>query len=316
VRLSTDALLARASSDDLPVSLYVDGPSEPLKAAVLAEIRHAWAAACPESPRAHVHRAADGAVDEVLAAWQGGSLFAPRDLVIVLDVEDLGRSEKKIAALAEGLSRPAGASCLLLVESAADTTRKSLDALRAACAARWTAEVPARAELAAWAARRLAHERITAEAGVVPSLLDSCESEPLAFFNELEKLVVLAGSDGRLTEAEARERLRPVVEGELARYLAAVAQGNAGAAARGLGRLLAAGESEGTVLFALGNLVSGALGGWSRHRELSAALGRRRPRHRLPAALDAVYRAEMAWKSGRLDAVAALEQATREVAAG
>jgi len=99
-------------------------------------------------------------------------------------------------------------------------------------------------------------------------------------------------------------------------YLEAVVAGQPGRAAQCLGRLLAAGESEGTVMWTLGNVVSGALsGGWSTHRDLSSRLsGRCRP-ERLARSLDAVYRAEAAWKGGRVDAVLALELATREVAA-
>ena len=70
------------------------------------------------------------------------------------------------------------------------------------------------------------------------------------------------------------------------------------------------------MLFALANLVGGALGGWARHRELSATLARRRPARELARAMDAVYRAEAAWTGGRADVVAVLEQATRAVCGG
>jgi DNA polymerase III delta subunit len=310
----TAELLERFARDEFPVSLYADGPSEPLKAALLAELRRGWARACPESPRAHVFRAAESGPEEILAAFQGGSLFSPRDLIIVLDVEDLGRSEKKIVALAEGIGRPAGASTLVLVESESDTARKSLEPLRAAVRERWTATHPGRRELQAWGARRFAREGITTEAGVVEAAVDACEGDALAFFNELEKLCVMAGTGGNVTKAQVAALLRPVVGADLPEYLGAVALGQPALAARSLGRLLAAGAGEGTVLFALSNLVGGALGGWARNRELSEALRRRRPPASLAAALDAVYRAEAAWKSGRADVVAVLEQATRAVA--
>ena len=100
--VGTAELIERVAGGTFPASLYIEGPSEPLKAAVLAELRRAWALACTESPRARVFRAAEASIEELLAAWQGGSLFSPRDLIVVLDVEDLGRSEKKIAALAAG----------------------------------------------------------------------------------------------------------------------------------------------------------------------------------------------------------------------
>jgi hypothetical protein len=67
------------------------------------------------------------------------------------------------------------------------------------------------------------------------------------------------------------------------------------------------------VLFALTNLVGGALGGWARQRELSSALGRRLGPGGLARCMDALYRAEAAWKGGRADVVAVLEQATRVV---
>jgi hypothetical protein len=100
----------------------------------------------------------------------------------------------------------------------------------------------------------------------------------------------------------------------LPQYLAAVGEGNEALASRRLGRLLAAGENEGSILWALSNLVGGALGGWTKFREPAGALGRRLGRARLLHAMDAMYRAEAAWKGGRADAVAVLEQATRVLA--
>ncbi|HEY6866784.1 MAG TPA: hypothetical protein VI792_05985, partial [Candidatus Eisenbacteria bacterium] len=313
-------LIERIARGDFPASLYLDGPSEPLKAALLAELRAAWAASGADAPPPRVLRAAESGVEEVLAAYHGGSLFDPRDLVIVLDIEDLGRSEKKIAALAEGIARPSGASSLVLVESAADSARKSLEPLRAAAAMRWTALPPGRGDLVAWGARRLERAGIAAEPGLVEALADASEGDPLAFFSELGKLETLAaaprgGGAPRLGRADLALLLRPAVGADLPGYLAAVALGDPGRATRSLGRLLATGVSEGTVLFALANLVGGALGGWARHRELSAALRERRSPRDLAAALDAVYRGEAAWKSGRADAVAVLEHATRVLAA-
>jgi len=297
----------------------VEGPSEPLKAALLGELRTAWALGCPGSPAAHVLRAAEAGIEEILAAYQGGSLFSPRDLTIVLEVEALGRSEKNIGALAAGIARPSGGSCLVLLESATETARKSLDPLRQACEVRWTALPPGRRDLIAWGERRLGRAGLTFEPGLLESLADASEGDALVFFSELGKLETLAPAPGEagprtVGRAELAMLLRPVVGADLPDYLAAVAMGDAGRAARSLGRLLATGVSEGTALFALSNLVGGALGGWARHRELSETLRRRRPPHELAAALDAIYRGEAAWKSGRADVIAVLEQATRAVA--
>ncbi len=259
-------------------------------------------------------RAAESGVEEILGAFQGVSLFSPRDLLLVLGVEGLARSEKRVAALAGGLGRPAGESCLVLHEAEADSPRKSLEPLRAACAVRCVAEVPDRAELVRWGARRLAADGLAVEDGVAESVADACERDPLAFFNEIEKLVVVAPVvDGRrrVTRAAAEALLKPVLGADLPAYLAAVALGDAPRAGRALTRMLAEGVGEGAVLFALSNLVSGALGGWSRNRELSLALQRRRAPRALAGALDAIYRAEAAWKGGRADVVATLEQATR-----
>jgi DNA polymerase III delta subunit len=73
---------------------------------------------------------------------------------------------------------------------------------------------------------------------------------------------------------------------------------------------------EGAVLWALSNLVGGAFGGWAKHRELSMTLGRRLGPRELARAMDALYRGEAAWKGGRADPVAVLEQATRALCAG
>ncbi len=307
--------LATIERGQFPRSLYLDGPSEPLKAAILRDLRQAWREAVPAAPAARVLRAAESSVEEILAAHQGGSLFDPRELTLVLEVEDFAASERRVTALAEGLRRPAGDSALVLVESAAERPRKSLDPLRAACEARISAEPPDRAGLLAWGARRLGREQLTAEPGVLEAIADACELDALAFFSELSRLTGFAGAGGRLTKADCAALLRPAVGAGIPEYLTAVSRGEAAIAARRLGRLLAAGESEGTILFALTNLVGGALGGWARERDLSATLRSRCAPGRLLRAMDALYRAEAAWKSGRADAVAVLEQATRAIAA-
>lgn len=241
-------------------------------------------------------------------------MFAPRELLVVLEIEDLGRTEKRVAALAAGLGRPVGGTSMVLVESAAETPRKSLEPLRAACAARVEALPPGRATLLAWGARRLSAAGITPAVGTVEAVVDACEGDAVVFFDELEKLSAWAGPGRRLTTADVATLLRPVVGADLPAYLAAVAAGDPPLAARRLGGLLSAGVGEGTVLFSLSNLVGGAMGGWARFRETSAALQRRLPPRALARCLDGLYRAEAAWKGGRADAVAVLEQATRLVA--
>jgi DNA polymerase III delta subunit len=315
-RLDEAELVARFERDQFPASLYLDGPDESLKAAIIAEARHAWGEACPESPYPRVFRAAEDSVEEILAVYQGASLFTPRELIIVLDVEGIGRSERAIRALSEGILRPAGASCLILSESAADSPRKALDPLRAACVAKLTAFPLARRALIAWGRRRATREQVTVEEGLLETLADACESDPSEFFNELEKLLTCVGPSRAITNEEAARLLRPVADADLVDYLAAVAAGDPMLASRRLGMVLASGESEGAILFALVNLVGGALGGWARRPELSRELGRRAAPGDLARALDALYRAEWAWKGGRADAVAALEQVTREISGG
>ena len=133
------ALLDGAAKDRFPASLYVEGPDEALKTAFLAELRRAWAVAVPEAPAAHVMHPGEDDVDSILAAYHGISMFTPRELILVLEVEDLGKSEKRVAALAAGVARPAGGSCIVLVESLAENARKTREPLRTACAARWVA---------------------------------------------------------------------------------------------------------------------------------------------------------------------------------
>jgi len=262
-----------------------------------------------------VFLASETGVDELLAAFHSGSLFAARELLLVLDVEDFARSDKRVAALAEGLGRPNSGTCIVLVESPAESERKSLEPLRAACPVRCMAMAPTRSTLLGWGARRLARERITTGPGVMDALADACEGDATTFFDELEKLSSWAGPGGRLTPDDVARILRPVVGADLPGYLAAVAAGDAPLATRRLGLLLAAGAGEGAVLFALANLVGGALGGWARHRELSYALRARLAPRDLARVMDGLYRAEAAWKGGRADVVAVLEQATRAVAA-
>src|SRR5262249_48942664 len=156
---------------------------------------------------------------------------------------------------------------------------RSLDPLRSACAVRIEAMPPSRAELLRWGAARLARDTIVAESGALEAVTEACEGDPLAFFSEMEKLCAAIGPSGRLSKTETVARRGPVVGADVPEYLAGVALGQPGAAAQRLGRLLAAGVSEGTLMFSLANLVGGALGGWSRHPELSGTLRRRlRPR--------------------------------------
>lgn len=310
-----DALaFARAiSGGAFPASLYLEGESEPVKAELLATLRRVWRERVPEAPTAHVLRAAESGVEEILALYQAASLFAPRELIVVLDIEDLGRSEKRVGALAQGLLAPAGESCLVLVESAADSARKTLEPLRASARARVDAEPPGREALRGWGALKLVEHGVTADDGVIDFVIESCEGDAMAFFSELSRLASYAGPGEKVSRAMAAEILRPAAGAELPDYLQSVATGDAARAGQRLGRLLAAGLGEGTILFSLSNLVGGALGGWARERAASEALRRRRGASELLRCLDAVYRAESAWKGGRADIVALLEHATREV---
>jgi len=311
------ALLERASRGEFPPTVYLEGSDEAVKAAFLAEFRRCWAAAVPEAPQARVMRPGEHDVDQILAAFQNVSLFAPRELTLVLEVEDLGRSEKRVEALAAGLATPAGGSCLVLVESEAETVRKTLAPLRAACAVRVVADRPEPPELLRWGALRLAAQGCKADPGALEALLETCEDDAIAFMNETGKLAALAGAKGVVTKQHVAALTAPSVGAGLAEYLLAVAQGDAAQAALRLERLLAAGESEGGVLWALGHLVSSSFvaqtGGWAKWRDASFALARRRNPAARAQALDAVYRAEAAWKGGRADVRTALEQATREV---
>jgi hypothetical protein len=140
----------------MAATIWIDGPDESLKAAWLAELRHVWAAGCPEAPAARVFRAAESgwwrsSPRSTVARW-----FTPRELIVVLEIEDLGRSEKKIAALGDGLARPSGGSTFVLVESSSDTQRKALEPLRTVCEARLTASPLGRLALIEWGKRRLA----------------------------------------------------------------------------------------------------------------------------------------------------------------
>jgi DNA polymerase III delta subunit len=309
-----------AGSGEFPPTVYLEGSDEAVKAAFLAEFRRCWAAAVPEAPHARVMRPDEHDVDQILAAFLNVSLFAPRELTFVLEIEDVGRSEKRVEVLADGISRPAGGSCLVLVESEAETVRKTLAPLRAACAVRVVAEHPEPQQLLRWGVLRLAAQGCRAEPGALEALLATCEDDAIAFMNETGKLAALAGEQGVVTKPHVAALTAPSIGAGLAEFLDAVAKGDAANAALRLERLLAAGESEGGVLWALGHLVSSSFvtqtGGWAKWRDASFALARRRSAASRAQALDAVYRAESAWKGGRADVRTALEQATREVVAG
>ena len=157
-------------------------------------------------------------------------MFAARELTIVHGVELIVRgSEKRVAELAEGVARPAGESCLVLVEAAADTPRKTLAPLRAAAAALVDLGFADTRGLLAWGRRRLAAECLAAARGTLEALLRSCENESVSFLSELGKLVSCCAGRGRVTVADVASLERPVVGAGLADYLLAVAAGDAGA---------------------------------------------------------------------------------------
>ncbi len=305
--------------------MYLEGPDEAVKTAFLAEFRRLWAVAVPESPRANVLRPDESEVDAILAAYQNVSLFSPRELSIVFQMEKLGRSETKVKALVAGLALPAGGSCLVLVEGAADNPRKTLDPLRAACSVRVDAQPPPPAALPAllleWGRRQLAASSASAEPGALEALIETCEQGSLTFFNEVGKLATLGGAAGVVTRAHVQALIAPRIGADMAEFLMAVAAGDVARAAQRLERLLAAGENEGSVLWALAHLVSASFTvtgpgySWAKWKPASLALARRQSAAQRARALDAVYRAEAAWKGGRADVLTALEQATREVAA-
>jgi DNA polymerase III delta subunit len=226
-----------------------------------------------------------------------------------------------VQVLADGLATPSQGSSLVLVESPAETVRKNLTPLRAACAVCVEASPPSERALIEWGLRKLTASGHKAEPGVLNRLLDACERDPIAFLNEAGKLAVLAGTGGTVTEAHVKTLTAPTLGSDLPEYLMAVASGDSRAATVRLERLLAEGENEGGVLWALGHLATSALSksapgySWAKWGDATAALARRRDPASLARAVDAVYRAEAAWKGGRADARAALEQATREVAA-
>ncbi|MCE9628092.1 MAG: hypothetical protein K8R56_09270 [Candidatus Eisenbacteria bacterium] len=315
------AILKAAESGEFPGSVYLDGPDDAVKTAFLSEYRRLWAAAVPEAALARVLHAGEAGVDPILAAYQNVSLFAPRELTIVFDIEDLGRSEKRVQILADGLATPSQGSSLVLVESPAETVRKTMAPLRAACAVCVEAAPPSERALIEWGLRKLTASGHKAEPGVLNALLDACERDPIAFLNEAGKLAVLAGDGGTVTAAHVKTIIAPTLGSDMPEYLMAVASGDTRAATVRLERLLAEGENEGGVLWALGHLATSALAksannyAWAKWPNATAALGRRRDPGSLARAVDAVYRAEAAWKGGRSDARAALEQATREVAA-
>jgi DNA polymerase III delta subunit len=306
------SLLPALDRGCFPGSLYLEGPDEALKAEVLAVLRTAWAAG---QGGIQVFRAAEAGPEQVLAAYQTVSLFTPRELVVVLEVEDWGRSERRVAAVADGLRAGGGASCLALVESAAETPRKGLEPLRAAAAVRVVCDPAGPGELKALAARRLRSARVAAEPAVVDLLLQASQGETATFFNELDKLCAWAGADGTVTAADCRALLRPVVGADLADYLSAVTQAQGAVASLRLARLLATGVGEGSVIFALSNLLGGALGGWARYRTLSEEVRRRWSPRRIAEGLDLLYRVERAWKTGRAGADTLLEHATQALCA-
>ena len=195
---------------------------------LLAEFKAAWLAHSGGGAAGPGVAGRKSGVEGILASYHGASLFHPRELLIVLDIEDLGRSDKKIAALAEGIARHSETSTLILVESAAEAPRKTLAPLRESCQVVVEADPPTRPELLAWGETRFHRAGLEAEPGLIESIADACEGDALTFFNEIEKLSAYCGAAGRVRREDATTLLRPVVGAELPEYLIAVARGAGG----------------------------------------------------------------------------------------
>ena len=306
--------------EPLPSSLYLSGSDEAAKAEILAALKERWAEQRPDVPPI-VLRAGEVGVDRVLAEAQGASLFVPASFVMVLNVEEWTRSARTVEAAAAGTAGVPSGNVLAFVESAAETERKTLAGLRAACAMRLEIEPPPPEILSRWAARKLERSGVRAGADVVALILDASRLETGEVMNEVEKLADWAGPGGQLSRAEAERVLRPMHSGSLSALSRAVAEGRADAAVDHLLRSLEAGESEGTVLFQLQTLVAGALRlkshqwGWIRDRDNSERLARGRSLSALSADLDLLYRVERSWKSGRADVETLLVRAVVGLAA-
>lgn len=312
-----------AGEEPLPRALYLAGADEAAKTEALAGLKERWAAAYP-GVAPTVLRAGEAGVERVMAAAQGASLFQPAALVVVLNIEEWVRSPRLVEAAARGVAAIAPENCVVFVESAAETERKTLAALAGECAVRVDLDALPPEVLTRWAERRLARLGVAAEPGTVALVLEASRLETAEVMNEIEKLADWAGPGGRLTRAQAEAVLRPVHAGSLPAMARAIAARRADQAVDHLLRALGSGESEGTVLFHLQSLVSGALRlkspptgwVWVRDRANSERLARDRSERELTAALDLLYRVERAWKSGRGDAPALLTRAVLGVAGG
>ena len=155
---------------------------------------------------------------------------------------------------------------------------------------------------------------------MLETVLDSARLDTGEFLNELDKLADWAEEGKPITKEAARELLRPLFGGSLPALARAVAQHETDEAVDQLLRSLESGESEGTVLFHLQMLFTGAIRmktgkwGWVRDRDNSSALARSRSERELVQSLDLLYRVERAWKSGRGDARTLLLRAVAGVA--
>lgn len=295
----------RALRGPWPRSVYLSGRDESAKAELLQWWKARWQTERGGTPL--VHRAAEAGVARVLADAQTASLFQPCVLVVVHGVEDWGRSPKSVEAAALGVAAVPPENLLLLVESASDEERKSVGDLREACEVAVRLDALSPEELALWGRTYLERRGAAVEAGVLEDVVQAARWDTAEYLNELDKLADWVDEGKPITRAAARELLRPLFGGTLGALARAVAERQTGEAVDQLLRSFEAGESEGTVLFHLQTLFTGALRvktgkwGWIRDRENAGTLARSRSETELSTALDLLYRVELAWKTGRGD---------------
>jgi DNA polymerase III delta subunit len=296
------AWLDRAASS--PGTTYLQGHDEALKAEILTALKEAWIAAVPDAPPT-VLRAGEAGPAGVLAAVQGGSLFASRALVIVLRVEDWARSATVPAALAQAVANVPPENLLVFVEGAGDSERKHLNVLRGACARIFALDGLAPSELRPWAERHAARQGLEVAQDAWDALFELPRLDTGEVFNELDKLAAWAGPGGRVDRAQVEELVHPAGGATLAQLADAVVERRGDRAMNRLLCALESGETAGGILFQLLTLLSGALrmrgggGGWVRDRVRSGRVAASWRPDEIARGIDLLYRCERAWKTGR-----------------
>jgi DNA polymerase-3 subunit delta len=265
--------------------------------------------------------ARDQMIADLLSAARTLPMMAPRRVLIVHEAERLlsprkakdddeaplpteaGGRRKRASTPSEDLEQylqsPEPLSTVVFVADALDANRRLVKLVRKHAVVVDCGSLESTADAAKWIQKRLERDELTMEPPALKLLLDATGLSLGRIRAEIEKLVLFAAGESRITARHVRELVMPQSEpGEDFALGRAIWNSNAREALREIGAQL---DSGAQAVMVLG--------------QIRAAAGRLKPDDRARSGLDAVFRTDLALKSSEGEPRYLLERLVIELCA-